>query len=67
MGRLVYPRCCEPIIPFCAAVSPTAGRILGEQNGGYVRASHGQWSCEVIALSGTGQLGMTATGQIQLT
>ena len=37
MGRLVYPHAREPIIPFCAAVSPTAECILGEQNGRYMR------------------------------
>ena len=37
------------------------------QLGGYVRPHHGQQSREVITLSATGQLGMAAPGQIQLT
>jgi hypothetical protein len=37
------------------------------QIGGYCAPHHGQQSREVIALSATGQLGMTAPGQIQLT
>jgi len=37
------------------------------QIGGYVRPHHGQQSREVITLSATGQLGMAAPGQIQLT
>jgi hypothetical protein len=37
MRSLVYPYAREPIIPFCAAVRPQPGRILGEQNGGSAR------------------------------
>jgi hypothetical protein len=34
MRRLIYPDAREPIIPFCAAISPTTEGILGEQIGG---------------------------------
>jgi hypothetical protein len=53
---------------FCARIYPLHMGLAHKcRSAATCAPHHGQWSCEVIALSATGQLGMTATGQIQLT
>ena len=51
-----YPNAREPIIPFCTAESPTAERILGEQNGRSCAVTTAALATQVAEHSGSARV-----------